>query len=248
MGLQRVWNQVRWSVAQRGTWETLRVMAKRILSRRTPVHTVVHPFDEELGVETSGLISGGELAGGGKNDKYNTAYHGVPPARLRAALKRWSEMPGTLEIEEYAFVDVGCGKGRAVMIASELPFREVLGVELNAVLVQIAEKNLQRWNALGLQRCAVRVMQGDATDFKLPETPLLVYLYNPFRAPVMRMLLERLQAVKGRADILYLVPEQEAVFEDFTSFERVWSEVMECPEAVDQISSPEDRLNLYRRA
>jgi SAM-dependent methyltransferase len=245
--LQKAWRQLRWSVVQRGVWGTLRVMASRGLGRKGASAVMVHPFDEEFGVETSGLIGGGELAGGGANDRYNTAYHGVPPVRFREALKRWEQTPGTGAVGEYAFVDVGCGKGRAVMMASEMPFREALGVELNAGLVAVAESNLQQWDELGLRKCPSRVLQGDATEFVLPDAPLLVYLYNPFRAPVMKLLLERLEAVSGRVDILYLVPEQEAVFADFERFERVWSLAMERAEAVDQVSSSEDRVSLYRR-
>jgi SAM-dependent methyltransferase len=245
--LQKAWRQVRWSVAQRGLWGMLRVMASRGFNRKGASAVVVHPFDEEFGVETSGLIGGGELAGGGVNDRYNTAYHGAPPARFREALKRWEETPGTGAVGEYTFVDMGCGKGRAVLMASEMPFREVLGVELNAGLVAVAERNLQRWDELGLRQCPSRVLQGDAAEFLLPEAPLLVYLYNPFRAPVMRMLLERLEAVSGRVDILYLVPEQEVVFTEFESFARVWSVGMEGAEAVDQVSSSADRVSLYRR-
>ena len=173
---------------------------------------------------------------------------------MRDALERWRATPGRLAVEEYAFVDIGCGKGRAMMLASEMPFREVMGVELNAGLVLIAEKNLLRWRELGRSRCPVRIVRGDATELLLPQTPLLIFLYNPFHAPVLRKLLERIDVVagesKGLIDVLYLVPQQEAVFEEFATFERLWSErygTLEEDGVIETVVSEADRCSLYRR-
>ena len=257
--LQRAWRKVRWSLAQRGVWGTASQMLGRLVRSRgsdgaVVSKPVVHPFDEEYGTETSGLISGGELAGGHEHDRFSTAYYGVSPSRMREALARWRETPGTGAVEEYAFVDIGSGKGRAMMLASELPFREVVGVELSAELCRIAEANLDVWRQAGRALSPMRVVQGDALSLALPEGRLLIFLYNPFLAPMMRRLLECLEAVagdrRGGMDVLYVVAQQEAVFGEFAGFELLWSERIEMSvvdAAADVVSSPEDRCNLYRR-
>jgi SAM-dependent methyltransferase len=253
-GIKKAWRKWQWSLEQRGVWGTLRVVLERVLSRRRRGAVAQHPFDVEHGVETSGLIGGGELAIGVANDRYSTAYHGVPPSRMRDALERWRATSGTGATEDYTFVDIGCGKGRAMMMASEMPFREVVGVELNAGLLRVAEENLRRWRELGRMRCGVRVVQGDVTEVTLPDGPLLVYLYNPFHAPVLRALLQRIDGaagdVRGCVDVLYLVPHQEAVFEEFARFERLWGEEIGTSEedvVLDPVVSRGDRCNLYRR-
>ena len=45
----------------------------------------------------------------------------------------------------FAFVDMGSGKGRALLVASELPFAKIVGVELSQELHQIAEENVRRY-------------------------------------------------------------------------------------------------------
>jgi SAM-dependent methyltransferase len=226
----------------------------RAMGNRGAKKAAVHPFDEEYGTETSGLVSGGGLAGGHEHDRYSVAYYGVSPSRMRRALERWRETAGTEGVEAYSFVDIGSGKGRAMMMASELPFREVVGVELNAELCRVAETNLKRWRESGRSASPMRLVQGDALSLELPPGRLLIFLYNPFLAPLMRRLLEHVDAVagsrRGEIYLLYVVPQQEAVFLEFPQFKLLWSErigMSETDAAADHVSSPEDRVSLYRR-
>ena len=210
---------------------------------------MVHPFDAEHGVETSGLIGGAALEGGHAHAVFSTAYFGVPPSRMRGVLGRWVGTGGGRPVGEYAFVDVGCGKGRALLLAAELPFREVVGIELDGELARLAGENVERWVGAGRARAPLRVICGDATEVDLPAGPLVVYLYNPFRAPVLRRLLGRLESRGGAVDVLYLYPEEEAVFGEFPRFERVWREGIGLAAedvGVDEISAAEDPCSLYR--
>jgi SAM-dependent methyltransferase len=129
-------------------------------------------------------------------------------------------------MEEFSFLDVGAGMGRAVLLAAELPFRQVLGVELNPTLTRIAGRNLTVWRASGRARAPMRVVCGDAVEFSLPAGPCLAFLFNPFGAPVMRRLLMAWsKALAGRPaplDILYVNNEQESVLERQAEFARLF--------------------------
>lgn len=65
-------------------------------------------------------------------------------------MKRWQEFGPAYGIEDYTFVDIGCGKGRAVLLASEVRFREIVGIELNTKLAVLARK---------MQRCGRRLVR-----------------------------------------------------------------------------------------
>ncbi len=109
----------------------------------------VHPFDRARGTDTGGLIPAAELVTGHPNDKHVTAYYGVAPSILRRLIELWLNETGPLaEIDRYTFVDIGAGKGRALLVAAESPFREVVGVELNPELAAVAERNIARVRAL----------------------------------------------------------------------------------------------------
>jgi SAM-dependent methyltransferase len=252
--IQRAWRKFQWSVRLRGVGGTARQVLQRATGPKGVERPALHPFDGEYGTDTSGLVSGGGLFSGHQHDRFSTAYYGVSPSRMRRAVAHWRKTAGTLGVEEYSFVDIGSGKGRAMMLASELPFREVVGVELSAELHQVAEKNLEIWREAGRAVCPMRLVQGDALGLGLPEGRLLIFLYNPFLAPMMRRLLERVEAVaggrRGEIDLLYVVPQQEAVFAEFPQFELLWSGrigMSAVDAAADHVSSPEDRVSLYRR-
>ena len=227
--LGRAVRQLRWSVEMRGVGGTAALVARRLVGADAGAKAVerpVHPFDTEHGVETSGRIGGSHLGAGHAHDVFNTAYVGVPPSRLRNAVEQWREVAGDRPIGEYAFFDVGCGKGRAVMLASEMGFRECVGVELDPGLAAVAQTNVEAWERTGKAGCPVRIVEGDATEASLPELPLLVYVYNPFRGPVVRKMLKRLEAHAGtRAgamDLIYLVPNEAGEFGTFSDFKKLW--------------------------
>jgi SAM-dependent methyltransferase len=91
-----------------------------------------------------------------------------------------------IQPEEFTFVDFGAGKGRALLLAAERPFRRVVGVEFSAQLAEIARHNLERY--IGPLQCSdVDVVVADAVDFELPDGPVVAFFFNPFGESVMRV-------------------------------------------------------------
>jgi SAM-dependent methyltransferase len=254
--LRTAWSKLQWSLAQRGLRGTLRFALER--ARRQPNQTgevkpQVHPFDARYGVETGGLIGGGELRSGHRNDVFNTAYYGMAPSRFQRVMEYWIADQTHPGLENYSFVDLGCGKGRAVMMASEFDFREVVGVELHPPLAGIAETNVAVWTAAGRAVCPVRIVCGDATEFVFPEGPCLLYLFNPFAAPVMKRLIERIEedfrGRPGMLDLIYFNPESGPLLEAHGGFELLWTGTVAMSEedtAVDLVASAEDLCSVYR--
>jgi len=167
-----------------------------------------HPFDQQFGVRTSGLVAGRHLKSGHLHDRHATAYYGVAPSVL--------SRPGA-PIEDFSFIDIGAGMGRAVLLAAELPFRQVVGVELNPTLVRIARKNVSIWRSAGRERSPIKIINMDAAEFPLPTGPCLAFLFNPFGATVMRRLLKtwkrNLREQPQPLDLIYVNNEQEGVLE-----------------------------------
>jgi len=121
-----------------------------------------HPFDEKFGVRTSGLVAGRNLKSGHPHDHHATAYYGIAPSIFQAMVRRWRKSRPGAPIEDFSFIDIGAGMGRAVLLAAQLPFREAAGVELNPALVRIARRNLSVWRASGRARAPMKMICGDA--------------------------------------------------------------------------------------
>ncbi len=185
-----------------------------------------HPFDEEFGVRTSGLVAGRHLKSGHAHDRHATAYFGVAPSVFRALVRRWQKSRPGVRLEDVSFIDVGAGMGRAMLLASQFPFRQVVGVELNPTLVRIARRNLTAWRASGRAIARMKIVCGDAVEFPLPPGPCLSFLFNPFGAPVMRRLLKSwstsLSRRAGQLNLIYVNNEQEHVLERQAGFTRLF--------------------------
>lgn len=186
----------------------------------------IHPFDQEKGVRTSGLIPGRYLKTGHKHDRHATAYFGVAPSVFRALLRRWVRTRPCAPVEEFTFIDIGAGMGRGMLLAAEYPFRRIEGIELNPRLAGIAEQNIRSCRSPGREGTSMRVTCGDAVEFKVGRGPCLMFLFNPFGASVMRRLLERLASVfarrPGQLDLLYVNNEQERIIEQQRGFTRLF--------------------------
>ena len=116
------------------------------------------------------------------------------PLCLQALVRRWQRSQPFAPLEEFTLIDIGAGMGRAVLLAAEMPFRAVVGVELNPTLARIARRNLAVWRAAARARAATRIVCGDAAQSKFPPGPCLAFLFNPFGATVMRRLLRHMAA------------------------------------------------------
>ena len=101
--------------------------------------------------------------------------------------------PLDIAFEEYTFIDYGCGKGRALLLASEYPFERIIGVEYAPELVVIAQRNIELYRS-GTQRCrSITVVESDAAAFAPPAVPTVYFLYNPFDGVVLTKVLDRIR-------------------------------------------------------
>lgn len=188
---------------------------------------VDHPFDVEHGVRTSGLVAGRHLKSGHAHDQHATAYYGVAPSVFHGLVRQWSRTEPAAPVERTTFIDVGAGMGRAVLLAAEMPFRRVIGVELHPTLVRIARRNLAAWRKAGRLNAPARIVRRDAVEFAYPSGPTVLFLFNPFGAVVMRRLLRRLATAfadrPGGLDILYVNNEQELLLQQARGFARLFA-------------------------
>ena len=185
----------------------------------------MHPFDLLHGTDTGSLIPGDDLATGHRHDRHITAYHGVAPSLFRKLMARWLSL-AQHPVEPTNFIDVGAGKGRAMLLAAEYPFRRILGVELHPALAAIARLNIERWQA---KRSSppMRLVEDDALRLRVPAGRCLFFLFNPFDVILMERLLTKLahhfRQRPGALDILYVNDEQRSlIMEEHRCFQELW--------------------------
>jgi SAM-dependent methyltransferase len=98
-----------------------------------------------------------------------------------------------LDFSSFTFLDLGSGKGRALLMASHYPFRKIIGVELLSELHAIAQDNVQRYSSLQQQCRNFELHCGDARRFPLPPEPLVIFLFDPFPEEILCEVIHRVE-------------------------------------------------------
>jgi SAM-dependent methyltransferase len=197
---------------------------------RTKPQPAIHPFDQRHGTDTSGLISGKVIARG-TNAKVEelTAYYGVAPSILHGLLDLWLQRTAPQPIEKTVFLDIGAGKGRAMLLASQFPFLRVEGVELNPLLATIAQANIDLWrnDPFANSLAPLTLHHADATTHPLPAAPTLAFLFHPFELPILRRFLKHIErSLTGNPypfDLLYANAEHDSLLDRHPAFTRLWT-------------------------
>lgn len=242
-------------LVNRGPWGFCVLVAQKVCQRlglvkvpkasaaaaKGEVGRAIHPFDEEYGTDTSGLIFGEDL--------WSTAYYGVTPSLL-------TQMIGALNLdwERFTFIDLGSGKGRALLLASRFPFKKIIGVEFVPELSTVAAINIAKFNAPWRDCREIEAVTGDAAKFDYPHGPLVVYIYNPFLAPVLKKCLKHLsKSIEKEPREVYLI-YGNPVFERLVNrcaprFERQWERTFAFTleeAAADRFGSHQEKVILWK--
>ena len=185
-----------------------------------------HPFDRQNGTDTSGTVLVESIRGAGDHPAFEHAitYAGSQPSVIRAAL---NALPG---VTAARFIDLGCGKGRALLVATEFPFRDIVGVELAEPLARIARANATAFAVRHPNRPRVSVEVADATSFPFPPGDLVIFMFHPFRAAAMSKVVAAVErAIDAEPRAVYVVydnPIDWALFDASPRLLRRWTRMV----------------------
>ena len=152
-------------------------------------------FDVVYGVDTAGIlrlsaVSTLSTANVAHGFKYEPVDIQVFDAIFGALRRDW---------RQHVFIDFGSGKGRALLLASRLPFRRIVGVEFSPELHRAAQRNIRRFRG-GNQQCRhIESVLGDAAEFEIPGEPAFFFFSNPFDQVVMRKVIDNISRSLRRA-------------------------------------------------
>ena len=123
----------------------------------------------------------------------NSPYQPVPPEQFREMMTALAaRLDPNSDFSQFTFIDIGSGKGRALLLATEYGFRRIIGIELLPELDRIARENVRAFKQPG-GNVEMELVCGDATAFRLPDEPLVAFLFNPLPEPALRTFLQNLE-------------------------------------------------------
>lgn len=193
-----------------------------VIQRRSWMRS--HPFDTTYGVLTAGYVPWWLLGEAGHARESNLGYGGCQPSCLRRALSTITDQ------KQYTFLDLGCGKGRGLIVASEFPFQHVTGIEIDAALCRICRTNAAAIRLRFPTRPVFEVLEGDATVLALPPGNLVVFIYHAFGLELFQHLVERLMTTAESRSlfVIYQNPVFGHVLDRESKMRRWFAETVAC--------------------
>jgi SAM-dependent methyltransferase len=169
-------------------------------------------FDRRHGTDTTDLASLSELDIASDSLRHGEEYEPTPLRTFRRAIRR---LPVT-ELGNHVFIDLGCGKGRALLAASAFRFKRIIGVEFAAELCAIATRNIATYERSTRRRLPITVVHQDAAAFELPAENCVIYLFNPFDEAIIGKVVASIEIWASRyskkAYVVYLNPRHADAF------------------------------------
>jgi SAM-dependent methyltransferase len=212
--------RIRYSIASTGVRRGLSDLATHLLAYKPEQDA---SFDRRFATDTAGAVQPEQLGIRDVAAREQAILYLPSPARVT----RWMLDQLGVEHADFTFVDLGCGKGRVLLVASEYPFRRIVGVEISPQLAAIARSNLDLYRPRARACQDVEVINTDATQLAFPDGNLWLHLYHPFEPVVTEAVLaqleQALQRQPRRAVVAYLTYASavEAVDEVFARFPRL---------------------------
>ena len=168
-------------------------------------------YEKQLGINTHSIVNLDKLTLAGDSSEQNHHYQG---ASYYILFSLFHKLPP--EIKQNPFIDFGCGKGRALFVAEQCGFTNLIGVDIAKELIDDATENLAGYN-LKNKSSQISFLFQDATKYQIPSNASVFYFFNPFGADIMQLVIDNLkQSVKQYPRTmycLYLNPKYKSVFE-----------------------------------
>lgn len=204
-----------------GFWQTFKDVLKYWADHREDHFDLIH------GTDTSGLVMPDATLIPDEHARENAVHYEPTDAMAFQHIVRC--ISRTVDLSGWSFIDIGCGRGRTLLYASHLPFREITGVEISSQHAEIAQKNVAQYlrkTAVDVRCPKISVVCRNAVNIELPTNGnILIYMYRPFYGPIFNEVANRISALKAgthcRILIAFLCPAESYLLEHRKDYARL---------------------------
>ena len=139
-----------------------------------------------------------------EQDKQHADKYKPTRARYFRKLMQQIDVP-----RDGTFVDVGCGKGRVLLLAAEQGFGDVVGLEISQSLTEIARRNVEVFRSRHRECGDIEVICTNILDYEMDGDENVFFLYSPFDEPVTAKFLDLIRdSVRTHPRDLWLIIDE----------------------------------------
>lgn len=151
-------------------------------------------FDKEYGTTTSLILRQYELPEQVSLHRFQTSgrCHPSPVSSVKLALKALGNY--NVQYDQYIFIDVGSGLGRNLLLASDYPFKKIIGIEHSQYLYEITKENLVLFQAKKQKTFPFELICTDALEYPFPQENIVFYFWRPFNEELAFEFIKRIES------------------------------------------------------
>ncbi|HTP82785.1 MAG TPA: class I SAM-dependent methyltransferase [Alphaproteobacteria bacterium] len=128
-------------------------------------------------------------------ERGNTIYRVTWGSLIRKALRELR-----IDHTQYTFIDYGAGKGKAMLMASDYPFKRIIGLEYSEKLHAVASANCRTYRSAEQKCHTIEAVLVDVLDYEPPCGPIVCFMCNPFDDATMAAMFDRWRTRHGGRD------------------------------------------------
>lgn len=144
-------------------------------------------FDKKNGTDTSDMIMVGDLDLPAEHNETAIWYEPMSEKTFHRIMHALN-----IDFKKYEFIDFGSGKGRVLFMASEYGFKKITGLEYSTKLNNITKYNIELFKSKISNIPAIETINTDAQVYEIPEVPLFLFFYSPFKGEVMNRVVKNI--------------------------------------------------------
>jgi 16S rRNA G966 N2-methylase RsmD len=166
--------------------------------------------EKKYGIRTSGYDELKHLQEKGIDISHSTIYMPVNYYMLEKMMSEINKLP-----HNKIFLDIGCGKGRAMAIAAYHGFKKITGIDISKEFVEATKTNLgavqQKFPLVNFE-----VALQDAFYYRIPADVSVIFIFNPFDEVIMSGVVENILVSQEKNPrtirVIYINPLYENLF------------------------------------
>lgn len=173
--------------------------------------------EKKYGIHTTGADELLKLEKQGIDISHATIYMPVSYSLLEEIFKQLnlSEPSAANQQSQTHFLDIGCGKGRALCVAAHYGFEKLTGLDFSKDLCDMAKQNLSITKQQ-FPQIEYKVINNDAFYFEIPGDANYIFLFNPFDEIIMSAVVNNifasLQNHPRKITVIYVNPLHKELF------------------------------------
>ena len=170
--------------------------------------------EKKFGVDTSKPIELTQLTITNGDISHSSRYEAVNFYILEALLKRLCGI-----CDDRSFTDLGCGKGRAMVVAAHYGFTTIKGVDFAQEVCSIAEQHMQKISAQ-FPQMEYHVLCKNVLEYDIQPNESVFFMFNPFSDDTIARFLEKVNvSIEQHPRPVYFLYVSPRYIETFFEFE-----------------------------